>query len=517
MPRGGPDKLVALVNSLTKAEKRSFRLFVNRNPSAGDSLFMQLFDLILKQPNYDDQLAVQKIKGLKKSQLSNLKANLFKQILTCLRLIERNKVPEIQVREQIDQAKILYEKGLYKACLEILDKAKKQALSINYETLAMSILYFEKRIESQHITGSMSEKADELSQQSNSLLENISLTNTLSNASLLLYGRYLRHGYVKNKAEYEQLTAYFEELLPEMDSNNLGFYQKLYLYQSYVWYHNMSQDFLNYFKYSLKWVDLFESFPEYKAAVTTPFIKGYHNLLNALFMAGKRERFNKEYRRLLLFDIYQKAYPTQNEVALYYLFRWTQFLNKIFLNGAYETSNELSQLEKIIETNEYDWDLNRRLVLYYKMGSAYFGIGDLDKACKYLNKITNYNYPNFREDIQSFARMLNLIANFDQGNEELVSYQVKSLYRYLSNMKELGEVQLEIIKFLRKTTQINEQDINSEFKKLRSKLVIIEKKPYEKRPFLYLDIISWLESKIEGTTIRAVIKRKLEEKQQSSL
>ena len=97
--------------------------------------------------------------------------------------------------------------------------------------------------------------------------------------------------------------------------------------------------------------------------------------------------------------------------------------------------------------------------------------------------------------------MLNLIANFDQGNEELVSYQVKSLYRYLSNMKELGEVQLEIIKFLRKTTQINEQDINSEFKKLRSKLVIIEKKPYEKRPFLYLDIISWLESKIEGTTI----------------
>ena len=115
MPRGGPDKLVALVNSLTKAEKRSFRLFVNRNPSAGDSLFMQLFDLILKQPNYDDQLAVQKIKGLKKSQLSNLKANLFKQILTCLRLIERNKVPEIQVREQIDQAKILYEKGLYKA------------------------------------------------------------------------------------------------------------------------------------------------------------------------------------------------------------------------------------------------------------------------------------------------------------------------------------------------------------------------------------------------------------------
>ncbi len=509
MPRGVTDKLVALVKSLTKAEKRSFRLFVNRNPSAGDSMFMQLFDLILKDQSYNDKLALNKIEGLKKSQLSNLKANLYKQILSCLRLLERNKIDEIQVREQIDYAKILYEKGLYKPCLELLDKAKKQALEINYETLALSILYFEKRIESQHVTRSMSAKADALSLQSNQLLENIALTNQLSNASLLLYGRYLRHGYIKNKEEYKELKAYVEKLLPELDSNNLEFYQKLYLYQSYVWFYNMCQDFPNYFKYAMKWVDLFDKNPKRKATVTTPYIKGHHNVLNALFMAGKLDRFNKEYRRLLLFDIYQKPHPTQNEISLYYLFRWTHFLNKVFLNADYETSNELAELEKIIAENRYGWDLNRRLVLYYKLGSVYFGIGDLDKTREYLNKITNNNYPNFREDIQSFARMLNLIANFDLGNIELVNYRLRSLYRYLSNMKELGEVQLEIIKFLRKTTQIKEEDINSEFQKLKDKLEVIEQKPYEKRPFLYLDIISWLESKIEGTTIKQVIQNKL--------
>jgi len=260
----------------------------------------------------------------------------------------------------------------------------------------------------------------------------------------------------------------------------------------------MGQDFINYFKYSMKWVDLFDEYPSYKATVTTPFIKGYHNLLNALFMSDKRERFNKEYLRLLLFDIYQKPNPTQNEISLYYLFRWTHFLNKIFLNADYKVSNELQELENILETNPYGWDLNRLLIFYYKMGSAYFGIGDLNKAREYLNKITNSNYPSFREDIQSFAHMLNLIANFDLGNIELVNYRLRSLYRYLSKMKELGEVQLEIIKFLRKTTQINERDIILEFKKLKNKLIIIERKPYEKRPFLYLDIISWLESKIVG-------------------
>jgi len=348
MPKSSPDKLVSLINSLTKAEKRSFRLFVNRNPSAGDSLFMQLFDLIIKSKSYDDSLAIKGIERIKKSQLSNLKANLYKQILSCLRLIETKKINEIQVREQIDFAKILYEKGLYKPCLELLDKAKKQALEINFETLAMSILYFEKRIESQHITGSMSIKADELSQQSDNLLKEITLTNQLSNASLLLYGRYLRHGYIKNEAEYNGLKSYVENLIPEVNIKGLQFYQKLYLFQSYVWFHNMGQDFVSSYKYSKKWVDLYDKYPTHKITVTTPYIKGYHNLLNALFMIGSKERYNKQYRRFKLFDIYKKQNPTHNEVSLYFLFRWTHFLNKIFINAEYEVTEELKELELIL-------------------------------------------------------------------------------------------------------------------------------------------------------------------------
>jgi len=509
MPKRTSDKLVLLVNSLSKTEKRSFRLFVNRNPNANDTLFMRLFDLILKSKDYNDELALEKLEGLKKTQLSNLKANLFKQILSCLRLIESKKIDEIQVREQIDYAKILYEKGLYKPCLEILDKAKKQAIAINFETLALSILYFEKRIESQHITGSMSAKADELSTQSLGLLKKIELTNKLSNASLLLYGRYLKHGYVKNQSEYEELEAYVQTLLPLVNENDLEFYQKLYLYQSKVWFYNMGQDFPNCYRYAKKWVNLFESFPDQKENVTTPYIKGYHNLLNALFMTGSRERFNKEYRKLRLFDIHQKENPTQNEISQYYLFRWIHFLNKLFLNAEYETSKDLQELEDILETNKYGWDLHRLLVMHYKMGSAYFGIGDLEKARTHLNEISNNNYPEFREDIQSFARVLNLIANFDLGNEQLVSYQVKSVFRYLSKMKELDDVQLEIIKFLKSTPRITKTDINSEFLKLKAKLESIEKKRFEKRPFLYLDIVSWLESKIEGISMREVIRRKL--------
>ena len=62
-----------------------------------------------------------------------------------------------------------------------------------------------------------------------------------------------------------------------------GFYEKLYLYQSYCWYAFIRQDFLMYYRYSQKWIDLFAENPVMIAVETGHYIKGMHNLLNAHF------------------------------------------------------------------------------------------------------------------------------------------------------------------------------------------------------------------------------------------
>jgi hypothetical protein len=50
--------------------------------------------------------------------------------------------------------------------------------------------------------------------------------------------------------------------------------------------------------------------------------------------------------------------------------------------------------------------------------------------------------------------------------------------------------------------------LKSEFKKLHSQLIELEKRPFENRAFLYLDVISWLESKIENRPIGDIIREK---------
>ena len=70
------------------------------------------------------------------------------------------------MRELIDHAQVLYNKGLYLASLDLLDKVKKQACETEKNALLLTALELEKKIEALYITGSMYPKAIELNKVS---------------------------------------------------------------------------------------------------------------------------------------------------------------------------------------------------------------------------------------------------------------------------------------------------------------------------------------------------------------
>ena len=105
------DALFILVKSLSKSEKRQFKLYVGRLGVNADAKFLALFNLMDKMRTYREETILES--GIvKKSQLSNLKAHLYKQILISLRLNPGNQNVRVQIREQLDFATILYQKGL---------------------------------------------------------------------------------------------------------------------------------------------------------------------------------------------------------------------------------------------------------------------------------------------------------------------------------------------------------------------------------------------------------------------
>ena len=502
------NSLIRLIRSMSKSEKRNFKLIAQKTGSA-DKLYVRLFDFLDKNKEYDEGKILKKLVGMKKSQLANTKATLSKSLLRALRDINKEEYPEIKARERFDFAKVLYAKGQYRESLAMIQTVKELAAKIDQKPLEYLAISFEKQIESQHVTKSMSPKAYQLAVESNKILENLDLTNELSNLSLLLYARYLEQGYVKNEKEYEELHKYFYSLLPVLDLDKLDFYQELNLYQSYVWFYHMSQDFLNYYKYAQKWVNLFDQHPHMKIPATVIYIKGMHNVLNALFMSGKRKRFREAIERLMMFNHDDQFKLSVNEKGQLQLFKYTHGINSIFMSGNYEYGvSFVKDLVATIESENHPWDPSRIMVFNYKIACIYFGNGDLDQTITYLNRVEDSYQPRLKVDIQCFSRVLNLIAHYDLGNDILVSHKIKSVFRFLLKMGELEKVHLEIFKFIRRTPKMDETTIISEFKKLRDKLAVIEQDRFEKRPFLYLDIISWLDSKIDKVTmVEAILAR----------
>ena len=137
------DNLFVLVKSLTKSEKRQFKLYVGRLGVNEDSKFLLLFKLLERQKVYEEKLIL-KDGFVKKQQLSNLKAHLYKQILISLKLNPSRQNLRIQLREQLDFATILYHKGLYKQSLKILDNAKTLAIKIKKKILLTRLLSLKK-------------------------------------------------------------------------------------------------------------------------------------------------------------------------------------------------------------------------------------------------------------------------------------------------------------------------------------------------------------------------------------
>ncbi len=510
MPSVQTDNLFRLIKSLTKAEKRSFKLYSKRIGIDESALFIQLFNVLDRQSDYHEEGILQKVPEIKKQQLSNLKRHLYRQILTSLRLIHSSKYSDIEIREQIDFARVLYGKGHYQQSLKLLDRAKELATNANLPLLRFEIVEFEKEIESQHITRSIETRAQELMEDSELQIQSINTANQLSNLVIKLYSFFIKFGHAKTEKDMMVISDFFRSMLPKLDVNKIGFFERINYHKAYSWYYYIQQDFSSHYQHTQRWVDTFHIFPEMKLKDPALYLRGLNSLLIAQFYAEKNHEHQNTLKEL---DEFIKScagnLDTDAEVQGF-VYLYTALINQHFLDGTFSEGTKLiPRFEKLLKEYSDHIDDHRRLVFYYKIASLYFGSGDNGRAVGYLNEIINYRAGALRSDIQCYARILQLLSHFEMKNYTLLEYLSKSVYRFLAKMDDLNVVLQEILRFLRRELRTDPKQLQNAFIQLRAKLLKLQEDPMERRSFLYLDIISWLDSKIQNIPVQQVIQEKI--------
>ena len=508
MSKQNKENLFLLIKSLSKSEKRQFKLFVGRVKSNKDSKFIKLFNLLDKSTTYNE-IEIFKKNFVTKQQLSNLKAHLYNQILQSLRMNPMLQDNRMLIREQIDYATVLYQKGLYKQSLKILEKAKNMSIDLDEKYSAFEIVEIEKLIESQYITRSMSNRADELIKHSKFLSAQNKLCSSLSNLSLQLYEKLIKAGYAKSDEEFREITKFFFERMPKVSYSKLGFREKLWYCKVNVWYSLLIQDFLSSYKFSRRWVDLFDSKINMISSHPVFYLKANNFLMEALVLI----KYPKKFKEVLLkFEdvVNSDLFPKNDNIStLTFLYLTNNRLNLLFMEGKFQ--NGLKMVPKIlskINDLKSHIDPHHIMLVYYKIACLYFGCDRYADSIKYLNLIVKNRELKMREDLLCFTRVLNLVAHYEAGFDYDIDKHIRDTYKFLLKMNDLHEVQKLMIKFVRNLGNIYPHELKENFKSLHKELKPYENDPYERRAFLYLDILSWLESKILNMPISKIIQEK---------
>ena len=508
MSNRSSDILFQLIHSLEKAEKRHFKLYIKRSSAREDLKIVQLFDAIAGLKEYDEKLLFKKLKGVEKPQLANLKTHLYKELLASLRLLKSADSLDLQLNEQFDYAHILYKKGLFSQSLRILERVKEIARVNQKYTFLTQVIALEKRIEGLHITNTTQDRVQQLAIEANVVSEHIDGVSRLSNLALLLFSWFTRHGHARNKKDEAGVKKFMQENMPANAHRLTGFYERMYLYQSYCWYAFIRQDFLQYYRYAQKWIDLFDENPLMIRVETSHYIKGLHYLLNAHFDLRNFREFEKTLQKFEAFSQTDRVQDHDNFRIQTFVYISQAKINQHFMIGTFKEGLKIVPgIEEKLEEYALFLDPHRIMVLNYKIATLHFGSGDYGTSIDYLQKIINAT-GELRTDLQCYARLQHLLAHYELGNTELMDPLSRSVYRFMAKMENLTVIEEEMFRFLKRSFSMTRHQLKPELETFLHKVKHLEKNRFETRAFAYLDIISWLESKVLGKTMSEVIKEK---------
>ncbi len=508
MSNRSSDTLFQLVHSLKKAEKRHFKLYIKRSSAKEELKIIQLFDILERLAEYDEPLLLKKMEPITKTQLSNLKTHLYKQLLASLRLLNLGNNVDLQLSEHLDEARILYNKGLKIQALRILEKAKELARANQKFNTLVQILSLEKKIETLHITRSSTEKTEIIAAEALSVSSHIDRVTRLSNLALLLYRWYILNGHARNAEDEKDIKQYFSSSLPEDMTAVNGFYEKLYLYQAYCWYAFIRQDFLMYYRYSQKWIDLYDQEPQMVEVEIGHYVKGMHNLLNAHFDLRNHRKFDEVLEKFRAFEAGEIAQRHDNFRTHTSIYINSARLNRHLMQGTFKEGMAIIPgIEAKLHEYALFVDRHRIMVFNYKFAMICFGSGNYSLAIDYLLKIMNGPL-DIRMDLQCYARLLHLLAHYEMGNFDLMESLTKSVYRFFAKMQNLTIVEEAIFRFLRSSFGVKPAALKPELEKLLAQIKHLEKSRHETRSFAYIDIISWIESKVTGKSMGDVVNAK---------
>jgi len=498
------EHLFYLIQSLSKSEKKSFKLIVNQYSKGDDNNYTLLFDTISQMDEYDHELLIKKLnKKVKPINISPLKVQLTNIILKSLRNKYSTSNVSFKITMYIDYIAILFEKGLYPQAKKILSKAKEIAVNNEMYLQLDNLAIWEYKIAEKEsnkedinryleVTYPLIKSAREL----NDILAEFEFLQAKIR-SILLEGKS-----IGSKATDNQLEEIVENPVMKIDIENFPSSCQVDFHCIWGHYHFLKGNKYETYYHRKKALELipFKSF----------IIREWLTHARYVLIGLSQFKMNDEYNAELVY-ILDKIKQVPKEV------RTSSFedeLNTTLFN--INLDNDLTEgkfskivtytanVENLLTATNFQIDSNLTLVFQYNLCYAYIGSGNYKRALFWANRLIN-DSTGLREDLQSYVRIMNICIHYKIGNESLIETLILSTTRFLQKKNRFNALESAFLTFARKHFTHNMANVVLMKADLKTMEELTDSKN-SKFTLSCFDLVSWLRAILENKPMEVIIK-----------
>jgi len=491
-----------LIKSLTKTEKRYFKLYSSRHTIGEKNNYILLFDYIESLDVYDEQkLLIQFKNEAFINRFSITKGRLYTNILKALDLYYSTNSMDAQLYRTIHSADILFNKGLYQQAEKILHSAEKIAIKHGKDVLHLEIKDKQKKLLEKELYCDL--KKDELAnlfEQEINILKNIKTYQKLWHVKSQVFNIINHSGIIRSEKEINKLQIIVESIQTINIATNSVKTQYLF-HHIYSAYYFAINDFENCYLHLIK----SKTIIEINAHLFKDSPNTYFSIItNLTYIATKLNKFEDStvFLKILKAIPQSKTYTATFDLDIKYFS--SIYSLELFLKIEQSDYNGAIQLIPKIEKGyiEYGNKINniRKAYIDFKIAIVYLSTGEYEKSLHWITQILNEEALDKNQDIYCFAQIINLILHFELKNTRFLPYALSSTKRYLRERNRIFRFEEIFLKTIGKISKsdLNKFDIEDILIPIEKELFDLKDDKYEKIVFDYFDFATWVKSKIVG-------------------
>ncbi|MEO8589544.1 MAG: hypothetical protein ABI432_09260 [Flavobacteriales bacterium] len=506
------DHVHRLIRSMTRAEKRYFKLFTGRHVLEGQSNQQVLFDAIGAMDEYDEPALLARFEHEAfTNRFAITKRRLYEAILRSLGAFHAESSVDSRLNRLLHQVELLYRRALYDDAQRMLLSARKLAQQHERPFALLAVLQWERKLlEGANYANVGADDLQRIAEESGVLLSQQSEIDQLWDLkSRLLLGLY-RQGQARNEHSLSEVRALLDHSLLA-DPDNLSTAKARFLFHHL---HGAAAfatgDLIECHKHLTSNLAVLHAARECFLDEPNLVIGVMSNLI---YVAVRLGRYEEAFAMLQEF----RTLPT----------RWgmpeTEDLDlKLFSTSASLELTIHSQLGDFDKALEMVPSVERGLAacaermgpvrkagFYYQLAYIHFGAGQNEKALRWINRLLNDVHIDESAEIICFGRMLNLLTLLEVGKKDLLPYELRNTERYLRTRLRSHRFEPLFLDMVRKVTRARTpQAAQPAYQDFHDALLSLEHDPMEHAVFDHLDPIAWVRSKLSGRSFAELVRER---------